>query len=119
MVSEPFRRGIAMQYRVSMTNVPVLADPRILITSAGCDAPKEKPVDPNYAALLRGICANPEDIARRLVFADWLDDNGQPERAELLLLSEQDGATIDYGNKIRRHSGILRLSCRRRRKRLE
>jgi uncharacterized protein (TIGR02996 family) len=35
-------------------------------------------------ALLREICENPDDDATRLVFADWLDENGQPERAELI-----------------------------------
>jgi uncharacterized protein (TIGR02996 family) len=33
------------------------------------------------AALLRAIIANPDDDTPRLVYADWLDENGQPERA--------------------------------------
>lgn len=32
----------------------------------------------------KSICADPDDDAPRLVFADWLDDNGQPERAEVI-----------------------------------
>lgn len=32
-------------------------------------------------ALLAGIIANPADTTARLVYADWLDDHGQAERA--------------------------------------
>ena len=32
-------------------------------------------------AFLADIAANPEDDAPRLVFADWLEENGEPERA--------------------------------------
>jgi uncharacterized protein (TIGR02996 family) len=35
-------------------------------------------------AFLEAICAAPEDDTPRLVFADWLDDNGEPERAEFI-----------------------------------
>src|SRR5436309_6205981 len=34
--------------------------------------------------LLAAIRAAPEDDAPRLVYADWLDENGQPERAEFI-----------------------------------
>lgn len=34
--------------------------------------------------LLAGIVAAPEDEAARLVYADWLDDRGQAERAEFI-----------------------------------
>jgi uncharacterized protein (TIGR02996 family) len=33
---------------------------------------------------LRDILAHPEDDTPRLIYADWLDDHGQPERAEFL-----------------------------------
>jgi uncharacterized protein (TIGR02996 family) len=33
---------------------------------------------------LQTICETPDDDAPRLVFADWLEDNGQSERAELI-----------------------------------
>ena len=36
------------------------------------------------AAFLQAIIANPADDAVRLIFADWLDDNGEPERAEFI-----------------------------------
>lgn len=40
-------------------------------------------------ALLRAIVANPDDDLRRLVYADWLDERGQPQdvaRAEFIRL---------------------------------
>ena len=38
-------------------------------------------------ALLQAIHDNPADDTARLVLADWLEENGQPERAELLRLT--------------------------------
>src|SRR5215217_5840813 len=38
------------------------------------------------AALLAAIRAAPDDDAPRLVYADWLDEHGQPERAEFIRL---------------------------------
>jgi uncharacterized protein (TIGR02996 family) len=35
-------------------------------------------------ALLATIFATPEDDAPRLIYADWLDEHGQPERAEFI-----------------------------------
>src|SRR5687767_2099915 len=35
-------------------------------------------------ALLAAIRAAPDDDAPRLVYADWLDENGQPARAEFI-----------------------------------
>src|SRR5437762_759494 len=35
---------------------------------------------------LSAICETPDDDAPRLVYADWLDDNGQPDRAEFVRL---------------------------------
>ena len=37
-------------------------------------------------ALLRAICENPQEDTPRLVYADWLDENDQPERAEFIRL---------------------------------
>jgi uncharacterized protein (TIGR02996 family) len=36
------------------------------------------------AAFLRAIAENPDDDLPRLVYADWLDEHGQPERAEFI-----------------------------------
>jgi uncharacterized protein (TIGR02996 family) len=38
------------------------------------------------AALLRAVCENPDDDTPRLVFADWLDEHDEPERAEFIRL---------------------------------
>ena len=37
-------------------------------------------------ALYRSVLAAPADDAPRLVYADWLDDHGDPERAEFIRL---------------------------------
>ena len=38
-------------------------------------------------AFLRAIADAPGDDAPRLVYADWLDEHGQPDRAEYLRLA--------------------------------
>jgi uncharacterized protein (TIGR02996 family) len=38
-------------------------------------------------ALLRSIVASPNDDAPRLVYADWLDEHGEPDRAEFIRLT--------------------------------
>ena len=35
-------------------------------------------------ALLTAIIAHPDEDTPRLIFADWLDENGHPERAEFV-----------------------------------
>lgn len=40
------------------------------------------PMDDERAAFLRRICESPGDDLPRLVFADWLDEQGEAERAE-------------------------------------
>lgn len=37
-------------------------------------------------ALFRALCEQPLDDTPRLVYADWLDENGRPERAEFIRL---------------------------------
>src|SRR5947209_12547364 len=39
---------------------------------------------PSHEPFLRAICESPDDDAPRLVFADWLDENGDAERAEFI-----------------------------------
>jgi uncharacterized protein (TIGR02996 family) len=41
-------------------------------------------LDATGAALLADILANPEDDTVRLVLADWMDEHGDPERAEFI-----------------------------------
>jgi uncharacterized protein (TIGR02996 family) len=43
----------------------------------------------DHAAFLAAIREAPEDDAPRLVYADWLDESGAPERAELIRLQCQ------------------------------
>ncbi len=38
----------------------------------------------DHDALLRAICENPREDTPRLVYADWLEENGQPERAAFI-----------------------------------
>ena len=35
-------------------------------------------------AFLRAVIENPDDDAPRLIYADWLDEQGQSERAEFI-----------------------------------
>jgi uncharacterized protein (TIGR02996 family) len=39
---------------------------------------------PSTDAFLQTIIENPDDDAPRLVYADWLEENGEPERAEFI-----------------------------------
>src|SRR5262249_53223602 len=34
--------------------------------------------------LIRAVIANPDDDGPRLIYADWLDENGQQERADFI-----------------------------------
>src|SRR5262245_31292460 len=44
---------------------------------------------PGHQPFLRTICENPDDDAPRLVYADWLDENGDADRAEFIRLHVQ------------------------------
>jgi uncharacterized protein (TIGR02996 family) len=44
---------------------------------------KKKPLA-TAEAFLRAICEEPDEDAHRLVYADWLDEHGRPERAEFI-----------------------------------
>jgi uncharacterized protein (TIGR02996 family) len=41
-------------------------------------------MSPDESALIAGIVATPDDDLPRLVYADWLDENGQSERARFI-----------------------------------
>jgi uncharacterized protein (TIGR02996 family) len=47
-------------------------------------ARKRTRASPQADAFLADICAHPEDDAPRLVYADWLDDHGDADRAEFI-----------------------------------
>src|SRR5687768_16014249 len=38
------------------------------------------------AALFRAVCEKPADDTPRLVYADWLEESGDPDRAEFIRL---------------------------------
>lgn len=38
----------------------------------------------DHDAFIAAICAKPDDDLPRLIFADWLDDRGEHERAEFI-----------------------------------
>src|SRR5947209_2547225 len=40
-------------------------------------------------ALLRAVAETPDDDAPRLVYADWLEEHGEPDQAELIRVSCQ------------------------------
>jgi uncharacterized protein (TIGR02996 family) len=45
-----------------------------------------QPIMNDHKAFLDVIIANPQDDVVRLVYADWLEENGEPERAEFIRL---------------------------------
>ena len=45
--------------------------------------------------LLQGILDALEDDVRRLVFADWLDENGEPDRADFIRAQIQMASTAE------------------------
>jgi uncharacterized protein (TIGR02996 family) len=47
------------------------------------------------AALLEDICAHPADDGLRLIYADWLDDNGDPERAQYIR-QQVSGESVEW-----------------------
>jgi uncharacterized protein (TIGR02996 family) len=47
-------------------------------------------------ALFRAVCESPADDTPRLVYADWLDEHGQPERAEFIRLQCERWASGAY-----------------------
>ena len=61
-------------------------------------------------AFLRAICENPDDDTPRLVFADWLQEHGEEERAEFIRVQcEAARLTADDGRRdelVRRASEI-------------
>lgn len=48
------------------------------------------------AALLRAVCEAPDDDLPRLVYADWLDENGQGERAEWIRSEISHGKSTSW-----------------------
>lgn len=65
----------------------------------------------NDAVFLDAILSEPDELSHRLVFADWLEDYGQPERAEFIRLQiERDGLPLAHPcarRNLRRESVLL------------
>jgi uncharacterized protein (TIGR02996 family) len=57
--------------------------PGLPLTPLLSDDPRR---DPQETAFLRSIVDNPDDDANRLVYADWLEEYGQPDRARCVRL---------------------------------
>src|SRR5947209_2333045 len=56
-----------------------------------------------HEAFLQAIIEAPEDDAPRLVYADWLEDNGDPHRAEFIRVQvELARPRLLGGSKLRR-----------------
>jgi uncharacterized protein (TIGR02996 family) len=66
---------------------------------------------PENPDLLAGIIANAEDDAPRLVYADWLEENGDPDRAEFIrvqcALFDKSPADPDYIDLVERKMAVL------------
>src|SRR5437763_6998841 len=67
-------------------------------------------------ALLAAVLDAPDDDAPRLVYADWLDENGQPERAEFIrvqLAQEGEPAHSPRWRELEKRSRALLMGNRR------
>jgi uncharacterized protein (TIGR02996 family) len=66
-------------------------------------------------ALLAGIVAEPLEETRWLVLADWLEENDDPRRAELLRLHRRLLATCcapdAHPERVQSHNWLLRPGC--------
>ncbi len=47
-------------------------------------------------AFLAAICAAPEDVGLRLIFADWLSENGQADKSEFIRVQIELATTPQY-----------------------
>jgi len=45
-------------------------------------------------ALIQAIIAAPDDDLPRLVYADWLEEHGRPERAEFIRMRNRFGERV-------------------------
>jgi uncharacterized protein (TIGR02996 family) len=52
--------------------------------------------------LLRAVCENPDEDAPRLVFADWLQENGEEEQAEFIRLQIEIAGLPDGKKKLKK-----------------
>jgi uncharacterized protein (TIGR02996 family) len=65
------------------------------------------------AALLQAVCENPDDDTPRLVYADWLDDHGDPDRAEFIRLQVALAAgSVPDSERAAAEAGVAELLAR-------
>ena len=62
---------------------------------------------PSDEAFLHDICEHPDDDAPRLIYADWLDEHGRPERAEFIRVQCTLAAGTDDAALRRREQELL------------
>jgi uncharacterized protein (TIGR02996 family) len=61
----------------------------------------------DHDALLRAICESPRDDLPRLVYADWLEEHGQPERAAFIRADVAAAALPEWHpDRLRHEAGI-------------
>jgi uncharacterized protein (TIGR02996 family) len=67
-------------------------------------------------ALYRSVCASPHDDLPRLVYADWLEENGRPHRAEFIRvqcrLADASPADTDYVDLLEREAELKAILWR-------
>lgn len=72
---------------------------------------------PQREAFLQSVCEEPDDLATRLIFADWLEDHGDPDRAEFIRIQCELSGDIDEPARLlglqARESELLRVHRRR------
>lgn len=74
-------------------------------------------IDPDQRAILMAIDADPENDIPRLVYADWLEEHDQPERAEFIRVESEtqrtDRESVEYIELLRRSDRLLVANSRR------
>ena len=80
---------------------------------SGSEALMANATSPQHPGLLQAILDEPEDDAPRLIYADWLEDNGEADRAEFIRLQiELARDSSDEGRRREIGAGPVRQSCR-------
>lgn len=68
--------------------------------------PRKPPRQTDEPAFVAGILEHPADVLRRLVYADWLDENGEPERATFIRWqNEREGEVCQRARIVVRDGG--------------
>jgi uncharacterized protein (TIGR02996 family) len=68
---------------------------------------------PSCPELLRTLLERPDDDAPRLVYADWLDENGEPDRAEFIRVQIYKGdLSYSWQYKVDKHGWRNHLGCK-------